>query len=165
MPWKWTITFHFKNLLIWTLLVVWLIVMEEKLYACMNKYIQEACKLILKSLLPSSPNKKRTKDSGGGCCPKTAYTIKFEVVLHRVEENQSTTVRAILYYTGSSNSAVQRVLHEQLMHFYHLQRVSAIYPGYYPQWLAFYQKFLVYNLLWKKTIVYWWGVFPAWLLF
>ncbi|KAI4466765.1 oxysterol-binding protein-related [Holotrichia oblita] len=64
--------------------------------------------------LRESGNLKRL---GGSGRPRTACTVQFEEkVLHRVEENQFTSVRAIAHHMGSSKSTVHRVIHEQLLY-------------------------------------------------
>ena len=83
---------------------------------------------------------------GGTGRPRTARTVEFEEeVLHCVEENQSTSVRAIAHHMGSSRMAVHRVLQEQLLYPFHLQRVQVLYPEDSPHRLAFCQWFLNHN--------------------
>lgn len=69
------------------------------------------------------------KPSGGTGHPRTARTVAFEEeVLERIAEQPSTSTRAIANEMNAAHQTVWRVLHEQLLHPYHLQKVQALGP-------------------------------------
>ncbi|GFS86893.1 uncharacterized protein TNCV_216121 [Trichonephila clavipes] len=58
-------------------------------------------------------------------------------ILSTVDNNPSTSSIAVGRALGVSHQSVLRTLHEDRMHPYHLQRVQAITPDYYPRRLNF----------------------------
>lgn len=64
---------------------------------------------------------------------KTVRTVDFEdQVLHAVEENPSVSVRCIAHRLNAHKSTVWRVLHEDLLYPFKLQKVQALEPGDFP---------------------------------
>ncbi|KAB0790910.1 hypothetical protein PPYR_02710 [Photinus pyralis] len=58
--------------------------------------------------------------------------VEFEEqVLQEVEENPSTSTRAVSRVTGTNHVAVWRVMKEQLLYPYHIQKVQQLHPTDY----------------------------------
>ena len=64
-----------------------------------------------------------------------------EAVLHAVEEDPTTSTRKIAANLNISNVQVWRILKNQLLYPYHIQRVQALLPADFPQRLAMCQWF------------------------
>lgn len=61
--------------------------------------------------------------------PFAVRTVEFEeAVLHHVEANQSTSVRAIAQTMGAAPATIWRTLRDQQLHPYHLLKVQAMGP-------------------------------------
>ncbi|KAB0805629.1 hypothetical protein PPYR_02599 [Photinus pyralis] len=59
--------------------------------------------------------------------PRTRRTVEFEeAVLNRIEENPSTSTRAIAHELDCSNMSVWQVLNDEGMHPFHLQKVQGL---------------------------------------
>lgn len=87
------------------------------------------------------------KRQGGSGQPFSVRSVEFEEeVLQRVEENPYTSVRAIAYAMGAAAPTVWRVLHDQQLYPYHLQKVQAMGPEDYPHRLRFSRWWLQQNL-------------------
>lgn len=65
--------------------------------------------------------------------PRSVRNVRFEeAILQQIEENPSTSTRAIAQGMFSTKSTVWNVLHEQLFHPFKLQKVQALEPRDYP---------------------------------
>lgn len=83
----------------------------------------------------------RTSDIPGR--PRTVRTPQLEeAVLNRVEENPETSTRKIAEEVNASQQTVLRILHDQQLYPYHIQRVQALLPRDFPQRIRFCQWFL-----------------------
>ena len=56
-----------------------------------------------------------------------------EQVLQSIEDNPNTSTRSISQQLGVSQSSLWRILHEERVHPYHLQRVQLLQPDDYPK--------------------------------
>ncbi|GFW95228.1 uncharacterized protein TNCV_314311 [Trichonephila clavipes] len=65
---------------------------------------------------------------GNGAAAERMYRERFPV-----DNNPSTSSRAVGRVLGVSHQSILRTLHEDRMHPYHLQRVQAITPDDYPR--------------------------------
>lgn len=74
--------------------------------------------------------KKQTSDNGR---PRTAATPQVEEnVLNEIEENRTTSTRKIGLNVNVSSSTVFRILKNNLLYPYHIQRVQALLPTDFP---------------------------------
>ena len=70
--------------------------------------------------------------------PRTVTTVEAEeAVLYEIEQNPTTSTRKIAANVNISHPTVFRILKNQLLYPYHIQRVQALLPGDYPQRMAF----------------------------
>lgn len=60
-----------------------------------------------------------------------------EAVLNEVDEHPETSTRKIAAAMNVSHQTVLRILKDQLLYPYHIQRVQALLPGDFPQRVAF----------------------------
>lgn len=75
--------------------------------------------------------------------PRTVRTPQLEeAVLNRIEEDPETSTRKIANEVNASHQTVLRILQDQQMYPYHIQRVQALLPRDYPQRVNFCQWFL-----------------------
>lgn len=75
--------------------------------------------------------------------PRTVRTVQFEeAVLQRIEDNPSTSTRAIAKDLNTSNANVWNVLHEMGMHPFKTQKVHELSADDFPQRVAFCQWYL-----------------------
>lgn len=75
---------------------------------------------------------KVVKDMSGTGRPRSVRTIRFEEnVLQHVEENPSTSTRAIAHSMRTNHSTVWNVLHEQLLYPFKVQKVQELHPRDY----------------------------------
>lgn len=83
---------------------------------------------------------KQSHNSGR---PRSVCTPEVEVaILARVEQNPETSLRRISAEVGISNPLVWRILHEQQLQPYHVQRVQALNPPDHQARLVFCRWFL-----------------------
>lgn len=82
----------------------------------------------------------RSPRTGGR--PKVARPEEEEAVLNIVEENPGISTRRLGLQTNLSHMSVWRLLREQQLYPYHLQRVQALSPADYPARLMYCQWFL-----------------------
>jgi hypothetical protein len=88
------------------------------------------------------------KRPGGAGRPRTARTPEFEEdVLRHAGQDASTSVRAIAHHMTAAKSSVWRVLKEQQLYPYHVQKVQAIGPADYQPRMTFCQWFVGRNLV------------------
>ena len=74
---------------------------------------------------------------------RSVHTIEFEdVILQRIEDNRSTSTRAIAKDLNTSNANVWNVLHEMDMQPFKIQRVEDLSADDFPQRVAFCQWYL-----------------------
>lgn len=74
----------------------------------------------------------RTRDIPGR--PRTARTPELEeAVLNAIDENPGTSTRIIADALNSTQATVWRILHDQQLYPYHIQRVQALLPRDFPQ--------------------------------
>lgn len=74
-----------------------------------------------------------TRNMPGAGRPRSVRTVAFEeAVLQHVEDNPSTSTRAIANTMNANKTTVWSVLHEQLLHPFKVERVQALEPGDYP---------------------------------
>lgn len=74
---------------------------------------------------------------------RTARTVAAEEeILDTVENTPSASTREIANAMGIGHSSVWRILHEQQLHPYHLQKVHALVPADYPRRVLFCQWYL-----------------------
>lgn len=76
---------------------------------------------------------------GSGRIGRPQHHLNDEVVLREIENNPSTSTRAIERTTGIPKSTVQRILKQNNLHPFHLQRVQALLPRDYPKRVEFCQ--------------------------
>lgn len=74
---------------------------------------------------------------GGGRRREVLVPAFEEEVLERFEDNPSTSTRAVAHAMGTNHQSVWRVLNEQLLHPFHLQKVQTLEPQDYPQRVEF----------------------------
>jgi hypothetical protein len=75
--------------------------------------------------------------------PREVRTVQFEeAVLDTFENNPSTSTRVVGRAMHAPHATVWRVLNEQLLHPFHLQKVHALGPADYPARIQFAQYFL-----------------------
>lgn len=82
----------------------------------------------------------RKQDTGR---PRSVRTPEFEeAVLTEFQDQPSTSTRQVAHNLGVDHSVVWRVLHEQLLHPYHLQKVQHLKVEDYPRRVQFCQWYL-----------------------
>lgn len=78
------------------------------------------------------------RDSSRPARERTIRTAETEEnVLHQIENNPSTSTRAIAQRTRISNATVWRILKEQQLYPFHLQKVQNLLPADFPRRLDF----------------------------
>ena len=86
----------------------------------------------------------RPRHVGGG--RRNVRTPEFEEeVLERIANEPSTSTRAVARGMGTSQSSVWRVLQEQNLHAYHLQKVQGLQPNDFAPRIQFVRWFLQRN--------------------
>ena len=94
----------------------------------------------------------------------TAHFFQEEV-LERVSNDLSTSTCSISHAMGSNHSSMLRVLQEQNLHVYHLQKAQGLGPNDFAPRVRFIQWFLQRSIVNPAFLVYWWGLLhKRWLL-